>query len=124
MTEETTLLSGQAPPTVRDWPTLDQDGTDFDPILADLMREGPLARIRLPFGVGWAWLATRYEDVRLITNDPRFSRAGSSGRVSIRYSIWPQLWVTASPPICSGPASPTASSSLISPRAIAAPSSE
>jgi biflaviolin synthase len=73
MTEETTL-TGQAPPPVRDWSTPDLDGTDVDPCLAGLMREGPLTRIRLPFGEGWAWLATRYDDVKLITNDPRFSR--------------------------------------------------
>ncbi|MGW0914552.1 cytochrome P450 [Streptomyces sp. NPDC002784] len=75
MTEETTTLTGQAPPPVRDWPPLDLDGTDFDPVLADLMREGPLTRIRLPHGEGWAWLATRYDDVKAITNDPRFGRA-------------------------------------------------
>ncbi|WP_129305464.1 cytochrome P450 [Streptomyces sp. L2] len=74
MTEETSTLTGQAPPPVRDWPSLDLDGTDFDPVLAALMREGPLTRIRLPFGEGWAWLATRYEDVKLVTNDPRFGR--------------------------------------------------
>ncbi|GGL66044.1 biflaviolin synthase CYP158A1 [Streptomyces fumigatiscleroticus] len=78
MTEETTTtttLTGQAPPPVRDWPALDLDGPEFDPVLAELMREGPLTRIRLPHGEGWAWLATRYDDVRLITNDPRFGRA-------------------------------------------------
>ncbi|MFE6359145.1 cytochrome P450 [Streptomyces sp. NPDC057806] len=75
MTEETTTLTGQAPPPVRDWPALDVDGTGFDPVLADLMREGPLTRIRLPHGEGWAWLATRYDDVKAITNDPRFGRA-------------------------------------------------
>ncbi|WP_333777188.1 cytochrome P450 [Streptomyces sp. IBSBF 3136] len=93
MTEDTSTLTGQAlspvrvagpaeeislpgrtPPPVRDWPPPDLDGTEFDPVLAGLMREGPLTRIRLPFGEGWAWLATRYEDVRLVTNDPRFSR--------------------------------------------------
>ncbi|MFV8189474.1 MULTISPECIES: cytochrome P450 [unclassified Streptomyces] len=74
MTEETSTLTEQAPPPVRDWPALDLDGTEFDPVLAELMREGPLTRIRLPHGEGWAWLATRYEDVKLITNDPRFSR--------------------------------------------------
>ncbi|MFE7897858.1 cytochrome P450 [Streptomyces sp. NPDC057424] len=74
MTEDTTTLTGQAPPPVRDWPALDLDGTEFDPVLAELMREGPLTRIRLPFGEGWAWLATRHDDVKLITNDPRFSR--------------------------------------------------
>lgn len=75
MTEDTTTLTGQALPPVRDWPTPDLEGTAFDPVLADLMREGPLHRIRLPFGEGWAWLATRYEDVKAITNDPRFGRA-------------------------------------------------
>ncbi|MFC9126519.1 cytochrome P450 [Streptomyces sp. NPDC057099] len=80
MTEETTTLTGQEPPPVRDWPALDLDGTDFDPVLAELMREGPLTRIRLPFGEGWAWLATRHDDVKLITNDPRFSRAEVTGR--------------------------------------------
>ncbi|WP_328408532.1 cytochrome P450 [Streptomyces violaceus] len=80
MTEETTTLTGQSPPPVRDWPALDLDGTEFDPILAELMREGPLTRIRLPFGEGWAWLATRHDDVKLITNDQRFSRAEVTGR--------------------------------------------
>lgn len=76
MTEETTTtLTGPAQPPVRDWPTPDLDGTAFDPVLAGLMREGPLTRIRLPYGEGWAWLATRHEDVLLITDDPRFSRA-------------------------------------------------
>jgi biflaviolin synthase len=51
------------------------DGPGFDPLLAELMREAPLTRIRLPHGEGWAWLATRYEDVRAVTNDPRFGRA-------------------------------------------------
>ncbi len=38
------------------------------------MREGPVTRIKLPNGSGWAWLLTRYDDVRMVTNDPRFSR--------------------------------------------------
>ncbi|MFF5979744.1 cytochrome P450 [Streptomyces olindensis] len=75
MTEETTTLTGRTPPPVRDWPALDLEGTEFDPVLAELMREGPLTRIRLPYGEGWAWLATRHDDVKVITNDPRFSRA-------------------------------------------------
>jgi biflaviolin synthase len=80
MTEETTAtLAGPSehpvPPPVHEWPALDLDGTEFDPHLTELMREGPLTRISLPHGEGWAWLATRYDDVRMITNDPRFSRA-------------------------------------------------
>ncbi|MFC8516236.1 cytochrome P450 [Streptomyces sp. NPDC057257] len=75
MTEDPTLLTAQVPPPVRDWPALDLAGTEFDPVLADLMREGPLTRVRLPHGEGWAWLATRHADVKAITNDPRFGRA-------------------------------------------------
>ncbi|MBJ7004753.1 cytochrome P450 [Streptomyces sp. CRPSP2-6A1] len=82
-TMETSAPTGQEPPPVRDWPAIDLDGTEFDPVLAGLVREGPLTRIRLPFGEGWAWLATRYEHVKLITNDPRFSRAEvARGRVT------------------------------------------
>lgn len=75
MSEETT-----AAPPVRHWPALDLTGVDFDPVLSELMREGPINRIQLPNGEGWAWLVTRYEDVRLVTNDPRFSRAEVIGR--------------------------------------------
>ncbi|MET8826824.1 cytochrome P450 [Streptomyces sp. NPDC004610] len=71
MTEET--ITETAPP-VRPWPALDLTGVDFDPVLRKLMNEGPVTRIRLPNGEGWAWLVTRYDDVRMVTNDPRFSR--------------------------------------------------
>ncbi|MEU4735723.1 cytochrome P450, partial [Streptomyces fradiae] len=59
---------------MREWPALDLSGVDFDPVLAGLMEEGPVTRIKLPNGSGWAWLLTRYDDVRSVTNDPRFSR--------------------------------------------------
>ncbi|MFE0864311.1 cytochrome P450 [Streptomyces rochei] len=71
MSEDT--IDRTAPP-VRDWPALDLAGTDFDPVLTELMREGPVTRISLPNGVGWAWLVTRHDDVRMVTNDPRFGR--------------------------------------------------
>ncbi|MGW2745589.1 cytochrome P450 [Streptomyces sp. NPDC001450] len=77
MSEET--LTETLPP-IRHWPAVDLTGTDFDPVLADLMREGPVARIQLPNGEGWAWLVTRYDDVRMVTNDPRFSREAVMGR--------------------------------------------
>lgn len=73
MSEETIDRADTAPP-VRDWPALDLPGTDFDPVLTELMREGPVTRISLPNGEGWAWLVTRHDDVRLVTNDPRFGR--------------------------------------------------
>ncbi|MFG2790181.1 cytochrome P450 [Streptomyces sp. NPDC048419] len=71
MTEET--LTKTVPP-VRHWPALDLTGLDFDPVLTELMAEGPVTRIRLPNGEGWAWLVTRLDDVRMVTNDPRFGR--------------------------------------------------
>ncbi|PBC61632.1 cytochrome [Streptomyces sp. Tue6028] len=85
MAEDTTTLAGPPDegslPPVRDWPDVGTNATDFDPVLAELMREGPLTRIRLPHGEeDWAWLATRYEDVKTITNDARFSRAEASVR--------------------------------------------
>ncbi|MEU3733798.1 cytochrome P450 [Streptomyces sp. NPDC033538] len=73
MSEETIDRAETAPP-VRDWPAFDLPGTDFDPVLTELMRDGPLTRISLPHGEGWAWLVTRHDDVRLVTNDSRFGR--------------------------------------------------
>ncbi|MFE1881703.1 cytochrome P450 [Streptomyces diastatochromogenes] len=67
-------------PPIRHWPAVDPTGTDFDPVLADLMREGPVTRVQLANGEGWAWLVTRYDDVRRVTNDPRFSREAVMGR--------------------------------------------
>ncbi|MER7678872.1 MULTISPECIES: cytochrome P450 [unclassified Streptomyces] len=61
-------------PAVRHWPAVDLAGVDFDPVLAELMREGPVTRVTLPNGEGWAWLVTRHDDVRMVANDPRFSR--------------------------------------------------
>ncbi|MER7110783.1 cytochrome P450 [Streptomyces sp. NPDC000229] len=75
MIEDTAARPILGPPPVRHWPALDIAGTEFDPVLAELMREGPISRIQLPHGEGWAWLVTRYDDVRMVTNDPRFTRA-------------------------------------------------
>ncbi|WP_228083417.1 cytochrome P450 [Streptomyces profundus] len=56
------------------------EGLAFDPSLRRLMTEAPIARITMPYGEGTAWLVTRYEDVRLVTTDRRFSRAAVAGR--------------------------------------------
>ncbi|MFF7974965.1 cytochrome P450 [Streptomyces sp. NPDC007905] len=77
MSEET--LTETLPP-VRHWPAVDLAGPEFDPVLNELMREGPLARIQLANGEGWAWLVTRYDDVRRVSNDPRFSREAVMGK--------------------------------------------
>ncbi|ETK30502.1 cytochrome P450 [Microbispora sp. ATCC PTA-5024] len=63
----------------RAFPFGDADRLEVDPLFARLRREEPLCRIRLPYGEP-AWLATRYEDVRVVLGDPRFSRAAAAGR--------------------------------------------
>jgi biflaviolin synthase len=47
---------------------------DFDPFLRESLLEAPVSRIRVPHGDGDCWLVTRYDDVRFVTSDPRFSR--------------------------------------------------
>ncbi|WP_336054563.1 cytochrome P450 [Streptomyces sp. CA2R101] len=56
------------------------EGLEFDPTLKRLMTEEPVARIRLPHGEGEAWLVTKYDDVRTVTTDRRFSRSAVIGR--------------------------------------------
>ncbi|MFC6090658.1 cytochrome P450 [Saccharothrix lopnurensis] len=58
----------------RSYPFTEPDDLVLDPGLLELQRDGPVARVRLPFG-GEAWLATRYDDVRTVLADPAFSRA-------------------------------------------------
>ncbi|MGW2764861.1 cytochrome P450 [Streptomyces sp. NPDC001275] len=76
MTEETLVeeaRTGTVPPLWH-WPAFDLTGVAFDPVLSELMEQGPVTRIELPNDEGWAWLVTRMDDVRTVTNDPRFSR--------------------------------------------------
>lgn len=68
------------PPPVRFWPVEDLPALDPDPFLDEVLREEPVTRIKLPHGEGYAWLVTRYEDVRFVTGDPRFSREALIGR--------------------------------------------
>ncbi|GGT33075.1 biflaviolin synthase CYP158A2 [Streptomyces purpureus] len=67
-------------PEVHFWAVPDLTGLDFDPLLARLLHEEPVARVRLPHGEGHAWLVTRYEDVKFVSVDPRFSRQAVWGR--------------------------------------------
>jgi cytochrome P450 len=55
------------------------DRLNLDPRYARLRADEPLIRVRLPYGED-AWLATRYQDVRTVLGDPRFSRAAAVGR--------------------------------------------
>ncbi|GGJ48997.1 cytochrome P450 [Streptomyces brasiliensis] len=73
--------SDTPPPPVRFWPVDDLPALEPDPFLDEVMREEPVTRIKLPHGEGHAWLVTRYDDVRLVTADPRFSRERLIGRL-------------------------------------------
>ncbi|MEO3751996.1 cytochrome P450 [Streptomyces sp. B6B3] len=70
----------ETPDTVWNCPFDFAERLEFDPLLRRLMTEAPIARIRMPYGEGEAWLVTRYEDVRVVTTDRRFSRAAVIGR--------------------------------------------
>jgi cytochrome P450 len=52
---------------------------DMHPKYAEYRRERPVTRVRMPYG-GEAWLATRYEDTKVVLADPRFSRAATIGQ--------------------------------------------
>ncbi|RKT82837.1 Cytochrome P450 [Saccharopolyspora antimicrobica] len=58
----------------RAYPFSQAEDLDLDPLYAELRRQEPLSRIQLPYGET-AWLATRYEDAKIVLGDPRFSRA-------------------------------------------------
>ncbi|MDR7276707.1 cytochrome P450 [Catenuloplanes atrovinosus] len=62
----------------RAYPAAIPERLDPDPQLAEL-RNQPMIRVRLPYGEP-AWLATRYDDVKIVLGDPRFSRAAATGR--------------------------------------------
>ncbi|MFJ2777962.1 cytochrome P450 [Kitasatospora sp. NPDC087315] len=56
------------------------DALEFDPTLRELQTQESVSRIRLPYGEGEAWLVTGYDDVRTVTTDRCFSRAGVIGK--------------------------------------------
>ncbi len=60
---------------VHDWPVDHLPALEFDPLLHRMLREEPVARIRMRFGEGDAWLVTRYEDVKTVASAPSLSRA-------------------------------------------------
>ncbi|MCI2416295.1 cytochrome P450 [Saccharopolyspora sp. K220] len=60
----------------RTYPFSQAEALNLDPIYARLRKQEPLTRIRLPYGEA-AWLATRYEDAKIVLGDPRFSRAAA-----------------------------------------------
>ena len=60
---------------VLDIPFADAFAFDPSPTWARLREESPVARVRTLAGAE-VWLVTRYDDVKLVLADPRFSRAG------------------------------------------------
>ncbi|MFG2111727.1 cytochrome P450 [Streptomyces sp. NPDC048718] len=80
MTTTATSPGTEDGPRVHFWAVPDLTGLAFDPLLARLLHEEPVGRVRLPHGDGHAWLVTRYEDVKFVTTDPRFSRQAVYGR--------------------------------------------
>jgi cytochrome P450 len=59
---------------VRRFPLGEPHGLTFDPRLDEIRETEPVCRVSLPYGED-AWLVSRYEDVRTVLSDPRFSRA-------------------------------------------------
>lgn len=83
----------------RNYP-FEADRLNVDPMYARLRREEPLSRVQLPYGEP-AWLATRYEDVRTVLGDRRFSRAAAVGRDQPRsrpYPAGPGALISLDPP--------------------------
>jgi cytochrome P450 len=59
---------------VRSYPFGPVRGLEIDPMYFWLQEHEPLARVKLPYGEE-GWLLTRYDDVRTVLGDPRFSLA-------------------------------------------------
>jgi cytochrome P450 len=77
------------------------EGLDPQPELAELRRDEPVARVRLPSG-DTAWMITRYDDVRTVLADPRFSRAAAAApsgpRITAGRPSLPSSILAADPP--------------------------
>ena len=54
---------------------------ELEPEYGQLRRRPGLAKVRMPYGDP-SWLATRYDDVRTVLGDSRFSRAAAVGRAT------------------------------------------
>jgi cytochrome P450 len=63
--------------TILDFPFPAPYSVEIDPTYARLRSSSPVTRVRLPSG-DLVWLVTRYDDVKFVHQDPRFSRALAS----------------------------------------------
>lgn len=66
--------------SVQTCPFRHDEALEPDPFMTRMRTEAPVARVRMPYGEGECWLVTRYEDVKTVTSDRRFSRAALVGR--------------------------------------------
>ncbi|WP_235926817.1 cytochrome P450 [Actinokineospora pegani] len=71
--------------SVQTYPFNEAEGIELSPRYREAREAPGMLRVRLPFGEP-AWLATRYEDVRLVLGDRRFSRAMAAARDEPRSS--------------------------------------
>jgi cytochrome P450 len=60
-----------------EFPTVSGPALHHDPALDTWRREEPVRPIRLAYG-RWCWIVTRYNDVKLVLTDPRFSRRAAA----------------------------------------------
>ncbi|MQY05076.1 cytochrome P450 [Actinomadura macrotermitis] len=60
------------------YPFDDPEALDLHPRYRELREQPGMARVQMAYGRP-AWLATRYQDVRTVLGDPRFSRARAVG---------------------------------------------
>lgn len=85
---------------VLDIPFPDAQGLDPSPRWRELLEHEPIVRVRTPAG-DLVWLVTRYDEVRLVLSDPRFSRAGvvapGAPRVAVARPL-PNTLPTTDPP--------------------------
>ncbi|MER7761456.1 cytochrome P450 [Streptomyces sp. NPDC097619] len=70
----------QADTGVHFWSLEDLAALDFDPFLHARLKDTRAARFKMPYGQDSGWLMTRYQDVKQVTSDPRFSRGELVGR--------------------------------------------
>ncbi|MFC8824055.1 cytochrome P450 [Streptomyces sp. NPDC057137] len=66
--------------SVQTCPFRHDEALEPDPFMTRMRIEAPVARVRMPYGEGECWLVTRYEDVKTVTSDRRFSRAALIGQ--------------------------------------------
>lgn len=83
-----------------DFPFHSEDGYSHPPLMTALRERQPVSKVRMPTG-DEAWLVTRYEDVRFVLADPRFSSAATTDpdvpHLSPMYDM-PRTMLTMDPP--------------------------